>query len=121
MLVLADEDLLLPCPAAFPPKKVADCLKSVAETEDDDDYDEDEEIEEPRSSVANPQQPVVPRRKDLCKLLGLNENTVGDVLIVDDHQVKVAQKVPLRDMISFLLISLPNFRSDSRHFYHKLL
>ena len=90
MLVLADEDLLLPCPAAFPPKKVAD-LKSKVETEDDDDDYDDDEIEEPRSSVA-PQQPVVPRRKDLCKLLGLNENTVGDVLIVDDHQVKVAQK-----------------------------
>ena len=98
MLVLADEDLLLPCPAAFPPKKVAD-LKSVVETEDDDDYDDDE-IEEPRSAASvTPKQPVVPRRKDLCKLLGLNENTVGDVLIVDDHQVKVAQKVLIAAII----------------------
>ena len=94
---IVQQRLLLPCPAAFPPKKVApDCLKSVAETDDDYDDEDDDEIEEPRSSsVANPQQPVVPRRKDLCKLLGLNENTVGDVLIVDDHQVKVAQKVSI--------------------------
>ena len=36
---------------------------------------------------------VVPRRKDLCKLLGLNENRVGELLILDDQQVKTAQKV----------------------------
>merc|ERR1712018_99387 len=37
----------------------------------------------------------IPRRKDLCKLLGLNERNVGDVLIVPDEKVKLAQKVAL--------------------------
>ena len=37
----------------------------------------------------------IPRRKDLCKLLGLNERNVGDLLIVPDEKVKVAQKVAL--------------------------
>ena len=80
MLMLADEDLILPCPAAYPPKRVQD-------------FHEDE-VEEPISKTNdNPQ--VIPRRKDLCKLLGLNEKNVGEVLILDDDEVKVAQKVAL--------------------------
>jgi len=84
MLVLADEDLILPCPSAFPPKKIHDFH-----------IDTDDDIEEPLIKSSSDNAPVIPRRKDLCKLLGLNERNIGDVLILDDDNVKVAQKVAL--------------------------
>ena len=69
MLVLADEDLLLPCPASFPPKKVQDLKNSnnnhggnATETEDDDEEDDDDEIEEPiGKSAATSCGQIIPR------------------------------------------------------------
>ena len=63
------------------------------------DDETDDDIEEPLRSLSGVEGgtsgggQVVPRRKDLCKLLGLNENRVGELLILDDQQVKTAQKV----------------------------
>lgn len=54
----------------------------------------------PKSSSGNPALPLkLPKRKDLCKLLGLNEQDV-DLMIVPE--VKVAQKVALSHSVTNL-------------------
>ena len=62
----------------------------------------------------------IPRRKDLCKLLGLNERNVGDVLIVPDEKVKLAQKVALMHKCNIAPIThhqaMPNISSKTTRF-----
>ena len=108
MLTEDSEELILPSPPPFPTSTTATPVPNYDEIirnellQDSEDFLNqirrgqsmpgiDKEGNEIRKNVVM----GIPRRKDLCKLLGLNERNVGDLLIVPDEKVKLAQKVAL--------------------------
>ena len=107
MLTEDSEELILPSPPPFPTstttKKVTNYDEIIRNEllQDSDDFLD--QIRKAKTMTENHIGDMemrrngvgIPRRKDLCKLLGLNERNVGDLLIVPDEKVKIAQKVAL--------------------------